>query len=119
MPVESEPVIKDMERWRDDVRFPDLTAIDWEKYAARDTANWDREKKISSVILINGLFESLHMCCGIENALCALLMYPDEVKEFWRTWRTTRSGSSAIWPSTISRIKSSFTTTTATRKTHS
>jgi uroporphyrinogen decarboxylase len=108
-----------MERWRDDVRFPDLTAIDWEKYAARDTANWDREKKISSVILINGLFESLHMCCGIENALCALLMYPDEVKEFLEDMADHQIRVIRNLAKSISRIKSSFPTTTATLETHS
>jgi uroporphyrinogen decarboxylase len=82
MPIESEAVIKDIENWRDYIRFPDLGDIDWERYASKDTAGWDRKNKLNSLILINGLFESLHMCYGIENTLCALLMYPDEVKDF-------------------------------------
>ena len=82
MPIEDDPVIKDMENWKDYLKFPDLDTIDWEKCAARDTAKWDRENRVSSLILINGLFESFHMCCGMEEALCNLMLYPDEVKEF-------------------------------------
>jgi len=81
-PIEDDPVIKDMGRWKDYLHFPDLDTIDWEKYAARDTAGWDRKNHLSSLVLINGLFESLHMCCGMEQALCALLLYPEEVREF-------------------------------------
>jgi hypothetical protein len=82
MPIEDDPVIKDMEHWRDYIQFPNLDEIDWEKCAARDTASWDRENRLNSLILINGLFESLHMCCGMEEALCNLLLYPDEVRDF-------------------------------------
>lgn len=82
MPIEDDPVIKDMENWRDYLTFPDLSEIDWEKCAARDTAGWDRENRVNSLILINGLFESLHMCCGMEQALCSLVLYPDEVGDF-------------------------------------
>lgn len=82
MPIESDPLVKDIESWRDDVKFPNLDDYDWGGCAARDTANWDRENRLSSLILINGLFESLHMCCGMEDALCYLLTNPEEVKDF-------------------------------------
>ena len=81
MPLEDDVVIKDMENWEDYLKFPDIDAAsDWEKCAALDTARWDRENKISSVIIVNGLFEAFHMARGMENALCDLVEYPDEVK---------------------------------------
>lgn len=82
MPLEDDVVIKDMENWADYLHFPDIDkASDWERDAQLDTKNWDRENKIQSVIIVNGLFECFHFARGIEDALCDLMMYPDEVKE--------------------------------------
>lgn len=40
--------------------FPDLDAIDWAAAAGEETAKWDRENKISFMMLINGMFERTH-----------------------------------------------------------
>lgn len=82
MPLETEPKIEDIENWRDVVAFPDLDAYDWEGHAARDTASWDRENKLSKCILINGCFESLHMFCGFVEALCNIVEYEEESSDF-------------------------------------
>lgn len=82
MPVESELKIDDIENWRDIVALPDLDAYDWEGHAAKDTANWDRENKVSKCILINGCFESLHMFCGFVDALCNVYEYEEECRDF-------------------------------------
>ena len=82
MPIESEAVIKDIENWRDYLKFPNLDDYDWEGPAAIDTASWDRVNRMQTCLLINGLFESLHFCCGMQDALCYLLTNPDEVREF-------------------------------------
>lgn len=82
MPLEDDVVIKDIEEWDKYLQFPDIDkASDWERCAQLDTANWDRENKISSVIIVNGLFEAFHMARGIEDALCDLVANPDEVGE--------------------------------------
>ena len=82
MPVESEPKITDIENWREQVKMPNLDDYDWEGWAARDTASWDRENKISNVILINGNFESLHMFCGFEEALCNIMEDEEACSDF-------------------------------------
>lgn len=82
MPVESDPKITDIENWRDVVTFPDLDAYDWEGWAAKDTAGWDRENKLSNVILINGCFESLHMFCGFEEALVNIMTDEEASSDF-------------------------------------
>lgn len=82
MPLESEPKIDDIEDWKEAVTFPDLDAYDWEGWAARDTAKWDRKNKMSNVILINGMFESLHMFCGFENALCNIMLDEEASSDF-------------------------------------
>lgn len=82
MPLESEHKIVDIEDWRDVVKFPDLDKYDWEKGAIRDTATWDRKNKLSSCVLINGMFESLHAFCGFEDALCNLLLDEEACTDF-------------------------------------
>ena len=44
-------LIEDITKWRDVIKCPDLSKLDWEGRAAQDTANWDRDRKLSRVIL--------------------------------------------------------------------
>jgi uroporphyrinogen decarboxylase len=68
--------------WRETLSMPDCESWDWEACAAKDTASWDRENKISSVIIVNGLFEQFHALTGFEDALCYLLTEPEAVEDF-------------------------------------
>lgn len=71
-------VLTDITKWREQVHFPDLDAIDWEAAAARETAGWDRENKISYLMLINGMFERTHALMGFEDAFVAMYEEPEE-----------------------------------------
>lgn len=82
MPVKDEIKIKDITDWRRYITFPNLDDYDWEGCAARDTVRWDRQNRVSNVILINGIFESMHLFSGIENALCNLLAEPEACSDF-------------------------------------
>ena len=70
--------LTDITKWREELVFPDLDAIDWEAAAAKETANWDRENKVSFMMLINGIFERTHALMGFEDALCAMYEEPEE-----------------------------------------
>ncbi|MCU6761438.1 methylcobalamin:coenzyme M methyltransferase [uncultured Roseburia sp.] len=74
-------VITDVTKWREQVAFPDLSQIDWEKEAGKDTKNWDRENKLTMVMLINGIFERSHELMGFEDALIAMYEEPEAYKE--------------------------------------
>ncbi len=74
-------LVDDIEQWKDKVKFPNCSLWEWEKIAREDTKDWDRNNKISSVIIINGLFEQLHVFTGMEDALVYLLTNPQEVDE--------------------------------------
>lgn len=74
--------LEDLTKWRDVLKMPEPETWDWEGGAARDTAGWDRENKISTVIVINGLFEQLHTLTGFEDALCYLLTEEEAVEDF-------------------------------------
>lgn len=71
-------VLTDITRWREQVHFPDLNTIDWEQAAKKETAGWDRENKISYLMLINGMFERTHALMGFEDAFMAMYDEPEE-----------------------------------------
>lgn len=73
--------LSDVTRWKEELVFPDLDAIDWEAAAAKETAKWDRENKISFMMLINGIFERTHALMGFEDALCAMYEEPEAYHE--------------------------------------
>lgn len=73
--------ITDITKWKEQISFPDLSNIDWEKAAAAETANWDRENKMSMIMLINGMFERTHHFMGFEDAFCAMYEEPEAYKE--------------------------------------
>ena len=73
--------LSDVTRWKEELVFPDLDAIDWEAAAAQEPAKWDRENKISFMMLINGIFERTHALMGFEDALCAMYEEPEAYHE--------------------------------------
>ena len=80
-PIQDEKVpvvLPDVTAWREKVHFPDITTYDWEGWAEKDTAKWDRENKASTIMMVNGLWERFYALCGFENALCNLLVEPEE-----------------------------------------
>lgn len=75
------PVITDITKWREQVTIPDPESYDWEQGGIKDTANWDRENKISNVIIICGIWERFYMLCGFQEALLNLLAEPEATFE--------------------------------------
>ena len=43
--------LEDITAWRAHLKIPDPKSYDWERGAREDTAQWDRENKLSSVIM--------------------------------------------------------------------
>ncbi|MBR2049024.1 MAG: hypothetical protein IKC09_07910 [Oscillospiraceae bacterium] len=82
-PTPGKPLLTDITKWREVIKFPDLDVIDWETHAAKDTANWDRENKMSRVTVGFGLWERLFSIMPFEDALCALIEEPEECYEFF------------------------------------
>lgn len=72
------PVLTDITKWREQVKFPDISNIDWEAAAKRDTARLDPNKLTDFYGLGNGLFERLHFLMGFEEAMYALMEEPEE-----------------------------------------
>lgn len=76
--------LTDICNWKEELVFPDLDAIDWEAAAKKETEHWDRENKISYLMLINGIFERTHALMGFEDALCAMYEEPETYHELIR-----------------------------------
>ena len=81
--TEENQVIKDIERWREFVKFPDLAsscADGWDDCRAQaDAAR--RDGLLAMSIMGTGIFEQLHMLMTFENTLCNFLLCPDETHE--------------------------------------
>lgn len=76
-------LVPDITKWRECMQFPDLSRLDWEGYSARDTAKWDREHKLSRVMVGFGLWERMFSVMEFQDALMALLEEPEECYDFF------------------------------------
>lgn len=85
-----EPLVKDLEHWRDYVTFPDLDAIDWEAAAEEDLKDFDRENKLLTIFWESGPFERMHHLLGFEEAFIAMYEEPElylEMAQALTDWR--------------------------------
>ena len=75
-------VIKDIENWRDYVKFPslDFTEEQW-AICKGMYAGVDGDKAFKAAFVAPGLFEQCHHLMSIEEALMAYYEYPDEMHE--------------------------------------
>jgi len=71
-PTPGSHLLEDITAWEDVIRFPEFHNMDWEGYAARDTALWDRDRKMSRVTIGYGMWERLFCIMPFDEALCAL-----------------------------------------------
>ena len=75
-------VLKDIENWRDYVKFPslDFTPEQWAICKGMYDAV-DGTKAYKATLVVGGLFERCHHLMSIEEALMAFYEYPDEMHE--------------------------------------
>lgn len=73
-------VITDIEKWREQVVFPDLEQADWK--SAREQADAvDREQYVVEGYTEMGIFERSYLLMGMEEALMAYYTNPEEMYE--------------------------------------
>ena len=82
MPKTSDFILDDITKWRDVIKAPDLSGIDWEKVCKDDfeRVKIDRSKSAVVVLLHIGYFQTLMSFMGFSNGLCAMHEEPEEVK---------------------------------------
>jgi hypothetical protein len=82
IPEPSNFILKDIRQWRDVIKAPDISDIDWEAMAKKDLENLkiNREETALSFGMHVGYFQNLMGFMGFSEGLCAMYEEPDEVK---------------------------------------
>ena len=75
--------LSDIENWKEEIVWPDLNAIDWEKDYKENYEGKITDDRLSYFIIVNGLFERTADLTSFEDAFCYLLESPDELTEFY------------------------------------
>ena len=76
-------VVKDIEKWEEQLKVPDLDNLDW-TYTEELAKAVNREEKFAAFMFGGGLFERSHHLMGMENALISYMEYPDEMAAMLR-----------------------------------
>lgn len=80
IPKPGQFMIDDITKWRDIVKLPDLSGVDWEMMAKKDLEKIDRSQKVVMSDCITGFFQGLINFMGFTEGLCACYEEPEEVK---------------------------------------
>ena len=83
IPVPNQFILKDITKWRDVVKAPDISGIDWEKMAIDDLAHVNREETAVMQRTHFGYFQQLMAFMGFSEGLCAMFEEPDEVRALY------------------------------------
>ena len=79
---EKHKVIKDVSRWQDYVKFPDLDFSDEDWETAENYSNSiDRSEKFATALIAPGVFDHLHYLMGMEDCLISFYTEPDALKD--------------------------------------
>lgn len=75
-------ILKDIRKWRDVIKAPDISGIDWESMAKKDLEHLgiDRNETLLCFGMHVGYFQSLMAFMGFSEGLCAMYEEPEEVK---------------------------------------
>lgn len=82
MPKPGTRVITDITKWKEEVKFPDLDAVDWESDAKLQCARYDPDRA-HSFQCVEGNFERLHEMMPVDETLIAFYEEPECVHEFF------------------------------------
>lgn len=75
--------LSDLTNWREEIVFPDLSKIDWQKDYEENYKDNIAEDRFSYFVIVNGLFERLADLTSFEDAFCYLLEEPEELTAFY------------------------------------
>ena len=82
MPKTCDFILSDIRKWREVIKAPVLTGVDWEKMCKNDCKRLGLDRSKSAVIMVMhiGYFQTLMSFMGFSNGLCAMYEEPEEVK---------------------------------------
>ena len=91
-------MLDDITKWRDVIKAPDISDIDWETMAKKDLARIDRSQTAVSAMVHVGYFQSLCNFMGFNEGLMAMIEEPEEVYELFEYM-------SSFWVQICSKIR--------------
>ena len=79
---EEHKVVKDITKWRDVVKAPNVVfpAEEWAE-AIENAESIDRNEVYASIMMAPGIFDQLHYLMGVDDALLNLYIEPEATKE--------------------------------------
>jgi len=80
LPKPDDFILDDIRNWRDVIKFPDFSTIDWAEMAKKDIAEHDPELPRGGGTSSIGFFQALMAFMGFTNGLIACYEEPEEVK---------------------------------------
>jgi len=73
-------ILDDVRRWRDVIKFPDFSGVDWEALAKKDLADRDPNLPRGGGTAVQGFFQSVMAFMGFTEGLIACHEEPEEVR---------------------------------------
>jgi len=85
IPKPGDFILKDIRQWRDVIKAPDISGIDWETMIRKqmDDLNVDRSQTAIAFNMHFGYFQQLMAFMGFSEGLCAMYEEPEEVYELF------------------------------------
>lgn len=74
--------LSSLENWREELVWPDLQAIDWEKDYRENFGNLPEDRP-NIFLIVNGCFERLADLTSFADAFCYLIEEPEELNAFF------------------------------------
>jgi len=75
--------LSDITAWKEELVFPDLSQIDWQKDYEENYKDRIAEDRFSYFAIVNGLFERTADLTSFEDTFCYLLEEPEVLTEFY------------------------------------
>ncbi len=82
MPKPGTRTIYDITNWRNEVKIPDLDAVDWDSDAKIQKMRYDPDR-CHLFHCVEGIFERLHELMPMDETLLAMYEEPEAVKDFF------------------------------------
>jgi hypothetical protein len=82
MPKPGTRTIYDITKWQEQVKFPDLSAVDWDSDAKLQTARYDPDRP-HVFHCTEGIFERLHELMPFDETFLAMYEEPEAVHSFF------------------------------------
>ncbi|MDO5409398.1 MAG: uroporphyrinogen decarboxylase family protein [Lachnospiraceae bacterium] len=75
--------LSDITNWKEELVFPDLSEIDWQKDYEENYKGRIAKDRLSYFVIVNGLFERTADLTSFEDTFCYLLEEPETLTEFY------------------------------------